>query len=195
MARTLPDARYITEDVRLVSSRNDQKSATGANRQRVARKGSHYLAVFVCEPMTLEDAREWRRLETEHETVVAQLEQPGLDAGAPGAVLVDGAGQAGASLDVKGLTPQYPVREGQMLVHVSASGVRRIYIADEEVVAGAGGLATIPLKTMLLAPPADGDVVDLVNLTIEGFAMLEEGSFLIDGDGFVTIRFTVEEPG
>lgn len=195
MAKTLPDARYITEDVRLVSARNDLRSATGGNRQRIGRKGSHYLAVFACEPMTLEDAREWRRLETEDQTVIAQLEQPGLDAGAPGAVLVDGAGQAGASLDLKGITPQYPIREGQVLVHVSAAGVHRIYMADEEVVADAAGLATVPLKTMLTAPPADEDVILMAELVIEGFPTIEEGSFLIDGDGYVKVRFTVEEPG
>lgn len=196
MALTLPEARYITEDVRVISTRTDLRSATGSNHQRIGRKGSHYIGVFACEPMTPEDARPWRRLETEDQMVVAQIEMPGIDVGAPGAnIRVNGAGQAGASLIIDGLTPNYVVRESQLLTHVSATGDQRLYMAAEEVVANGSGQATIPLRTMLIAPPADNDVILMAGLSIEGFPTLEDGSFLIDGNGYVNIRFSVEEPG
>lgn len=196
MGLTLPDARYITEDIRLASSRNELRSATGTNLQRIGRKGSRYIAVFECEPMTLDEARDWGDLESEDETVVAHIVQPGVDVGAPGNdVRVNGAGQAGASLILDGLTPNYIIRKRQPLTHVSATGVRRLYMSAALVVVNASGQATVPLRTMLNAPPADNDVVLLAAPVIEGFPMLEEGSWLIDGNGFVHIRFTVEEPG
>lgn len=196
MALTLPPANYITEDVRVVSSRNDLRSANGSNHQRIARKGSHYIGVFACEPQTQAEGRKWRRLETEDQTVVAQIEQPGIDVGAPGNnIRVAGAGQAGASINLDGMTPGYIVSEGQLLSHVSAAGMRRLYMAAETVVVGSGGAVTIPLRTMLTAPPADNDLVHLADIWIEGFPTIEEGSFLIDGDGYVHVRFTVEEPG
>lgn len=195
MTRALPDACYVTEDVWPVSSENDLRSATGANRQKIARKGSHYRASFACQPLDPNDARPWRRLHSEGQTVVAQIEQPGIEIGAPGSPRVNGAGQAGASLILDGLTPHYVIEEGQLLVHISASGERRLYMASETVIADADGEATVPLYTMLTAPPADNDVVTLTDITIEGFATVEDGSFLTDGDGYMNIRFSVEEPG
>ena len=196
MGLTLPSSRYVTEDVHIVSSRNELRSAVGSNVQRIARKGSRHMGVFACEPMLPDEAREWADIEDEDQTVIAQIEQPGIDVGAPGNdVRVNGAGQAGASLTLDGLTPGYVIRKRQLMNHVSADGERRLYMAAANVVVNGSGQAIVPLRTMLTAPPADNDVVILNRPTIEGFPVIEEGSWLIDGDGYVYIRFTVEEPG
>lgn len=195
MAKQLPTPRFISAEPSIVSSSIDQRSATGSNRQKGMRKGSHYAYEFALEPLDHADALRWLDLRNEADTVIIEIPQMGLEVGSPGSPLVDGSGQAGASLDVKNLTPNYAVLKGQAFSHYGSDETWRIYIADADVIADGDGNATIPLETMLNWPPLNGDVLDFAEVKIEGFASVEKGSFLQDGNGWHYIRFTVEEAG
>lgn len=195
MPRQLPPARFISAEPTIISSSIDQRSATGSNRQKGMRKGSHYAYEYALEPMDHAEALDWLDLRNEADTVIVDVPQTGLDIGTPGNTRVNGSGWGGISLGIRGLTPGYAIRKGQLLNHVGSDGVRRLYVADEPVTADGNGVATIKLETMLNWPPGDGDVIDFANVQIEGFASVERGSFLQDGNGWHHIRFTVEEPG
>lgn len=195
MAKQLPTPRFISAEPTIISSSIDQRSATGSNRQKGMRKGSHYSYEIALEPMSQAEALDWLDLRNEADTVIIEIPQMGLEIGAPGATRVNGSDQSGASLMIKGFTPRYPVRKGQCFNHLGSDGGLRIYVADAEVIADDDGEATVPLETMLNWPPLNDDVIDFANVSVEGFASVERGSFLQDGDGWHHIRFTVEEPG
>jgi hypothetical protein len=195
MAKQLPPARFISAEPTIVSSAIDQRSATGSNRQKGLRKGSHYAYEFALEPLSHAEALDWLDLRNEADTVIVDVPRMGLEIGSPGATRVNGSGQAGTNLAIKGFTPSYAVRKGQAFNHIGSDGVRRIYVADADVIADGSGNATVPLETMLNWPPLNNDVIDFSDVRIEGFASVEKGSFLQDGNGWHHIRFTVEEPG
>lgn len=195
MSKQLPTPRFISAEPTVVSSTIDQRSATGSNRQKGLRKGSHYAYDIALEPMSHAEALDWLDLRNEADTVVLSIPQMGLEIGTPGTTRVNGSGQAGASLSIKGFTPGYVVRKGQAFNHVGSDGVRRIYIANAAVTADGSGNATVTLETMLNWPPLNNDVIDFADVRIEGFASVEKGSFLQDGNGWHHIRFMVEEPG
>jgi hypothetical protein len=195
MAKILPTPRFVSAEPTIVSSSIDQRSATGSNRQKGLRKGSHYSYEMALEPMDHAEALSWLDLRNEADTVVVAVPQMGLEIGTPGTTLVNGSGQAGTNLSIKGFVPGYQVRKGQAFNHIGSDGVRRIYVADAAVTANGSGIATVPLETMLNWPPGNNDVISFSDVRIEGFAAVERGSFLQDGNGHHHIRFTVEEPG
>lgn len=195
MSRQMPDPPLISSNPDKVSSSIDQRSATGSNLQRGMRKGSHYIVEFVMQPLTAVLARVWLDLRTEADTVIVPLYQPDIVIGTPGTTLVNGSGQAGANLSIKGFAPGYVVQKGQAFNHIGSDGVRRLYIADAAVTANGSGIAVVPLETMLNWPPINNEVVTFSDVRIEGFASVEKGSWLQDGNGYHNIRFTVEEPG
>lgn len=195
MAKQLPTPRFISAEPTIISSSIDQRSATGSNRQKGMRKGSHYQYDFALEPMSHAEALDWLDLRNEADTVIIEIPQMGLEIGAPGATRVNGSGQSGANLAIKGFTPSYAVRKGQCFNHLGNDGELRIYVADADVIADGSGNATVPLETMLNWPPLNNDIIDFADVRIEGFAAVERGSFLQDGDGWHHVRFTVEEPG
>lgn len=195
MAKLLPTPRFISAEPSIISSSIDQRSATGSNRQKGLRKGSHYAYEIQLEPMDHSEALLWLDLRNEADTVVVAIPQMGLEIGTPGSTQVNGSGQSGANLSIKGFTPGYQVRKGQAFNHIGSDGVRRIYIAASAVTANGSGIATVPLETMLNWPPGNNETISFSDVRIEGFATVERGSFLQDGNGWHHIRFTVEEPG
>lgn len=198
MAKVLPTPRFISAEPTIVSSSIDQRSATGSNRQKGMRKGSHYSFEFILEPMDQAEALTWLDLRNEADTVLIDIPQPGLEIGTPatsGVPLVNGSGQSGASLSIKNLTPGYVIRKGQVFSHHGSDLVYRTYVAAAAATANGSGLATVTLETMLTWPPLNNEGVHLAAPRLEGFASVERGSWLLDGNGYHNIRFTVEEPG
>lgn len=107
--------------------------------------------------------------------------------------VVDGAGQAGTTLKVRGLTPGRVVREGFWLSVVRADGQHFLHNAAGEVIADGAGKAALPLSEMLRWPFVDGDRVKLVRPMIEGLVDGDEQAWAISIEKFVDIEFTVEE--
>jgi hypothetical protein len=94
--------------------------------------------------------------------------QDGFKVGAPGAIVVDGAGQSGMTLKVKGGTPYYAVREGQAFSIVT-NGRRYLYFASAQTILDvAGAAAAMPIFPMLRVFPADGDVCEFGKPMIQG---------------------------
>lgn len=93
--------------------------------------------------------------------------QDGLVVGAPGAPVVDGAGQAGSSLALRGFTPGYAVRTGQAFSLVTG-GRRYLYFAADQALADATGKLALPIFPMLRKFPADGDAAEFARPMIQG---------------------------
>lgn len=173
---------------------NDVTSLVGGNRQRNARKGDHYSVDFNMPPMEPNDARAWRKLMTASDTVLMKMPQPGFDVGNPGAPRMNGGLQLGSTLNLKGLTPGYVVRQGQFFSIVTL-GRRWLYAADADATANGSGNIAIPLEVMIRTNHLDNDVVEIADPKIEGFPAVEDEAFTIGEDGYVWLSFTIEERG
>lgn len=101
------------------------------------------------------------------ETVACPFPQPGFNVGAPGRIVIDGAGQSGMVLNVRSVTPGYVFRRRQFFSLVHA-GRRYLHYVRQEVFAKADGRATVPLGSMLRVSPADGDPCEFGKPIIEG---------------------------
>lgn len=181
-------------NIRLVTARAELKPAFGGDTQRINRMGARYSGVFDLPPQTYVDAQDWADIDDEEATVTFPVLQPGLDTGAPGVPRVNGGSQAGSSLILDGLTPQYVLRKNQFL-SVSTGGRLYLYRVKTETIANSSGQATVPLRTMLRTSPADNDVVEIAQPLIEGFCIPADGCWQTDSTHLVYLSFTIEERG
>ncbi|WP_231372511.1 hypothetical protein [Sphingomonas melonis] len=107
--------------------------------------------------------------------------------------IVDGAGQAGTSLAVRGLSAGMAVREGFWLSVVRSTGQHFLHNVAGEVIADDNGRALLPLSEMLRRPFGDGDRVKLVKPMIEGIVDGDAQAWSLSVEHHVSIEFTVEE--
>lgn len=165
----------------------------GASSLRVDRAGNRWRIGFSYPPMQPDTSRTFTgrltRAKRDGVRIVLPLIVP---QGAPGATVVDGAGQAGTSLAVRGFNLGYPVKEGFWLTIVS-DGAAYLHQVTETVRADAGGLATLVIEPSLRAPFADGDTVELAAPFIEGFVDGEEWGWSVPVNRLVSVGFAVEE--
>lgn len=126
------------------------------------------------------------------ETVACRFPQPGFAIGAPGKVVVDGAGQAGMVLNVRGATPHYNFRRRQFFSLVHA-GRRYLQYVREETIAGADGRASLPIGPMLRIEPADGDVCEVAKPMIEGKLSGDASGWKMIPARVQSLSFTISE--
>lgn len=192
MPLTLPTTHQpVKMPWRLITARNDLTPAFGGVEQRLNRKGSRYAFDIEMPAIRYEDALAWDDINTETDTVVLALPQPGLALGSPGDTRVNGAGQAGSSLIVDGFSGVYTVGKGWW-VSVLSNGQRCLYrTAATSVVSG--GSATLSLRTMLRKPPADNAVVEIAAPKVEGFATVADDCWDFGADRLVRLKFSIRE--
>lgn len=194
MTVILPTTSIVTSVIpRPVTSRNNLSSTFGGADQRINRMGSKWALDVVMAPMTYEESRDWEGLETDDETCVFEVPEPGVNMDGCGSPLVKGAGQSGMSLITDGWTPQSYIPKGKWIT-VAVSGLLYLYRTRSAVVADASGEATLPIRPMLRRSPADNAALSVNPAKIEGFATVPEGAFEISGDQIVHgLRFTLTE--
>ncbi len=169
------------------------RPSAGAAVQRVNRKGSRFKLTVSLPPMPPEKARivVARLLAAKDEGL--RVPYPLLDPqGSPGAPVVDGAGQSGTSLAVRGLTPGYAVKEGFWLSIVDASSQHYLHTATDAVRAAADGTATLSIAPMLRTPFADGATIHLAKPMVEGFVDGNWG-WDIPVNRLTAVQFPLEE--
>lgn len=187
-----PAPRRMTP--RPISSRNEMGPAFGGPDQRESRMGSRYAIDVEMPPMSYAHAQEWADIDDEAATVVMLIDQPGLDIGDPGfSVVVDGGGQTGSAVRLRGLTPNYQFRKNQW-VSMILSGQRYCYRASFPAVADGAGKVLLPLRTLLRKPVTDGAVVEVAEPKIEGYPTPTEDCWSIDAfDRLVRPAFAIRE--
>ena len=142
----------------------------GGPTQNLMRLGTRHSLDFTLPLMPTEpDGRIWAaklRLAKLYGALLP-FGQDGLNIGAPGAPLVDGGGQAGTILVLRGFRPWYVVRIGRAfsLVH---EGRRYLHFAADQGFAGADGSLTLDIFPMLRVIPDDADVCEFGKPMIQG---------------------------
>jgi hypothetical protein len=172
------------------------RPATGAAAGRIDRKGSRYRVGVSYPPMKVEVADVFvaRLLRAKSEGL--RIPYPLLRSqGSPGSPVVDGAGQSGTTLNLRGLNPGYAIKEGFWLSIVDASGQHYLHNVHTPVMVGAGGTATIGITPELRVPFADGATVNLAVPMIEGFVVGNEWGWAIPVNRLIAIEFEMEEAG
>lgn len=126
------------------------------------------------------------------ETVACRFPQPGFEVGPSGAVVVDGAGQAGMVLRIRSATPRYAFRRRQFfsIVH---SGRRYLHFVRQQVIVGADGRAEVPIGPMLRIEPDDGDVCEFAKPMIEGKLAGDAGGWKMIPARVQGLSFTISE--
>lgn len=195
MAIALPDYPYpAAMTPRLVTGRAELRPAWGGDIQRLNRAGSRFAIDVTMPVMTYSDAQDWSGINDQTDTVTMQIVQPGLDTGAPGITLVNGASQSGTTLIIDGFTPYYVLRKNQW-ISVSTGGRLYAYRVKTEVAADSGGAASVILTTMLRVSPGNNDPVEITEPRIEGFATVPDDAWATNTAGHVALSFTIEERG
>ncbi|WP_288413858.1 hypothetical protein [uncultured Novosphingobium sp.] len=172
------------------------RPATGGPVLKVGRPGSRFRVEATFPPMKPQVARRFVSRLLEAKRVGSLLiEYPllGVNQGTPGAPVVDGAGQGGTTLAVRGCTPNYRVEEGFWLSIVDASGQRYLHNARTTTVAGADGRVSFGIEPPLRHPFADGAAIELARPVVEGFIDGGEWSWSIDVARFTGLSVTIEE--
>lgn len=193
MAVELPEVDIVEFTPRLISTRSENNPELGTSDQRFPRMGSRYALDVKLQPLSYEAAQEFADLDDETGEVAYPIPQIGFDTGAPGsAITVDGSGQSGSVLSLKGLTPQYLFRKNQW-ISVVTGGRRYCYRVRTATVASAGGTAALPLRTMLRKPHINGDAVEVARPLMEGYVTIPDDAWRMDGDLHVHLSFSLKE--
>ena len=177
---------------RPISSRNEQRPASQGPVNRYMQPGTRWAWDITLPPMPYVKSLEWDDLLSESDTVIMKIYQPGLDTGAPGSPLTDGASQIGRTLNLKNGEPGYPYRKGQW-ISLPVNGQLFAYKVSAAITVGSDGRVALPLLTLLRLPPANNAVVDVAQPRAEGFATVDPASLEVATDRMVRLRFTLEE--
>lgn len=195
MTIILPPASRST-DYQLQHVRNSeaQRSGTGGSLTPLRRTGDHWAVEIapgvlgtLCGRRLLADI-----VRGVGERIRVPIPQPGLDTGAPGSPVVDGAGQAGSTLALKNVTPHYAFQKGQFVTVETAEGASA-HLIDTDAVADAAGGVTISFWPMMWLEPADGDSVEVSDPYLEGLIVDEGGQSSGSFAAVTTDSFTIEE--
>lgn len=123
-----------------------------------------------------------------------QIEVPLLaPQGNPGTPVVDGAGQSGTTLNVRGLIPDYVARTDYLFTLVDAAGVGYLHSIYEPVRSSASGTASWQIEPPLRAPFADGAAIHLARPFIQGALVGETFSYSVEEQKRVPLTITIRE--
>jgi hypothetical protein len=168
----------------------------GGAVQRIERLGNRFRINVTMPPLPSADlGRVWLSRLLRGKSEGARMEYPllGFDPGVPGAPVVDLAGQAGRTLNLRGLTPAYAIREGQPFSVQNAAGRHFLHFADAGVVVASNGKAAVPLSPMLRFAFADGATCHFTKPMIEGFIKGDAFDWEMSLEHNLGLSFTIDE--
>lgn len=171
-------------NARLIRFGSDLTPTLGGPVQRVSRLGSRFALDVELPPLLAADARAWvaARLKAEAENATVRLTWPQVAPVVPpfGTVQVDGAGQTGARLAVKGMVPGGGCALGLFFSFADATR-HYLHATTENAVASGAGTALYSVAPLLRASPGNNVALNFTAPTIEG---------LLDG---ASIDWTIEQ--
>ena len=167
------------EKPRLIDFGGQLKPALGGPVQTILRLGTRHGIDITLPNMWAEPTgRVWssRLRQAKIYGALWHWRQDGLAIGLPGAPVVDGGGQAGSAIALRGFRPGYAVREGQAFSLVSA-GRRYLHFAGAPGVADGAGRLALGIFPMLRVIPADGDLCEFAQPIMQGSLSGNEASW------------------
>ena len=172
-----------------------QEPSSGAETLRIDRPGNRYRVQMSLPPQRMAGHGRVivsRMIRAKREGLRVPFHLVGVNQGIPGAPVVDGAGQKGMSIALRGLSPHYAAKEGYWLSIVDGEQ-HYLHNVAGTVIAGADGRAVLPLSEMLRAPFADGAKVHLARPMIEGMLAGDEQQWEYSLAYNVAIQFEIRE--
>lgn len=171
MAFSLPDAPRSAEVVPGFTDNNARiSSTTGAGAaQTILRPGRCYVTVSIGD-LSEDDAAEWLGAQLRHKTEGGSVRMawPRRNAAVlPTTAVVDGAGQAGAALAIRGLAAGAVLKIFTPFSFI-VGGVSYMLRTTAGVVADGAGKVIVPIGPMLRVSPSDGLALNFVAPVIEG---------------------------
>ncbi len=175
-----------------VSATNQLNPAFGGPVSRITRLGSRWGFNIAFPEMSYAESLGFRPVLDDTETVRMAIDQPGIDLSGIGTPVVDGAGQTGSTLNIRGCNNGVTIPAGAFFP-VTTDGRPYLYEVREAVVTAGGG-AAVKIRPLLRVSPDDGDAVDLVAPFIEGDATVGRDAFKAGPGGYVkNLTFYIEE--
>lgn len=218
MTITLPrlPRRSTAYELRAVRNSEVQRAGTGGSLSPLTRSGDHWavevdvgVLATMCGRALLADL-----VRGVGERIRVPIPQYGFEIGLPGGTSsvphsdgsyfsdgtgyapitprVSGAGQAGTSLSLDGMTPGYLVKKGLFFTLETTFG-SSAHIITAEATANTLGQATIEFWPMLWLEPSDLDSLEMFEPYIEGLLVDEGGQSSGLFRSVTTGSFTIEE--
>jgi len=165
---TTPKARHHTWEY--VTKAVDTDPPLGGASQRLSRLGDRFAITIHLMTMDYECAMAWLadRVKATVETVTYPVPQRGFDPTSPGTILVNGASQAGTTLNADGVTPGYVFRKGRFF-SFTMNGRIYLHMMSAEATANGSGQVALPIMPMLRVSPSDNLALNFTAPRIEGF--------------------------
>jgi hypothetical protein len=195
MSITLPEKPGVrTAKPRLVDTGAIQRSPLGTWAQRLNRPGNHF-AIDVVAPTTrgadvgrILISRLVRGMEEGLLLPFVQDVKPCVSADP----VIDGAGQAGRTLNLRGWQAAAWAKEGQFF-SIIQGGRRYVHMITAQALAGSDGKMVVSIYPMLRVEPADGAVCEFQRPMIEGFMVGDNLEWQLQTAPFIDVSFSVEE--
>ncbi|EPR14192.1 hypothetical protein M527_29200 [Sphingobium indicum IP26] len=168
----------------------------GGPEQRINRLGNRFGLRVTLPPVPTRDKAlivQSRLLRAREDRLRMEWPQPDFDTGNPGAPLVSANVTSGTAVPLKGMTPGYVVKEGQMLAIIHA-GRRYMEMAAADVTVAGDGTASLAVWPLLRSSLSNNDVVEIAAPRIEGLVSPgDELSWQISVDRLASFSFTLSE--
>jgi hypothetical protein len=183
-----------TAKPRLVDVGAVQRSPLGATAQRLNRPGNHF-AIDVEAPTSrggdIGRVLIARLILGMEEGLILPFVQDFKPCVSPDPV-VDGAGQAGRTLNLRGWQAAAWAKEGQFF-SIIQGGRRYVHMITAQSFAGTDGKMAASIYPMLRVPLDDGAVCEFQLPMIEGFMVGDNLEWQIQTAPFIDVTFSVEE--
>lgn len=170
--------------------------ALGGPVQQISRLGSRYAVEVVLPSLTVDQARPWiaARLKAKTEAATVRLEWPqaGPAEAVGGNPAVNGAGQAGARLNVSGL-PSGAVIPAQTFFSFVSGARSYLHATTAAATANGSGEVQLHIAPILRASPADETALEFEAPVIEGFIDGSSTDWTVERLLWTTTSFTLTE--
>lgn len=169
-------APYAGYEAFVVDAGQTVRSPISGDAERDNRPGTRFGLNITLPPLKSDDAA--RKLvamlaEGQDQGVIVHWPQIGFDAGAPGAVLINGANQLGTTLNVDGVGVGHSFKHGQFGNFTTSAGRLHLFQLRGDVLY-TNGTAALPIFPMIRKSPNDNGAVDFTTVRLEGW---------LEGDG------------
>ncbi len=173
-----------------------QEPARGGPITRLDQLGSRFAMDVTIPRLRPEpDGRIWvaRLVKAIGGIVEMAFPQVGFDPIAPGSAVVDGADQSGMTIVLRGMTPNYPVREGQFFNLINGDQTKYLYMAAANTIVDNSGGVELPIWPMIRAPLPDGSATNFGRPVIQGRLSGNENGWTLQRAGMSGLQFTITE--
>lgn len=168
----------------------------GGPEQLIVRAGTRFGARVSVPPMRSDELGRIyvsRLLQGRMNGVLMRWPLLEFNPGNPGSPLIAAGASSGSTIQLKGLTAGYVVKEGQYFSIVTG-GRRYLHMATADVTASGTGTAAVNIFPLLRKSVATNDVVEMAQPMIQGLISPgDELGWEIASNRFMNINFTIME--